>query len=89
MGDSGFCRQRLIRWCERHAVGYLIGVARNARLHKAVQAWEDELKAAFARDGTKQRTIRNSATRRNPGTSGAASSPVWSMARREPIRASS
>ncbi len=57
-GDSGFCRQRLIRWCERHAVGYVIGVARNARLHKAVQAWEGELEAAFARDGTKQRTIR-------------------------------
>ncbi len=32
-GDSGFCRQRLIRWCERHYVGYVIGVARNARLH--------------------------------------------------------
>jgi hypothetical protein len=57
-GDSGFCRQRLIRWCERHGVGYVIGVARNARLHKAVQAWESELEAAFVRDGTKQRTIR-------------------------------
>lgn len=57
-GDSGFCRQRLIRWCERHAVGYVIGVARNARLHRAVQAWEAELEAAFVRDGTKQRTIR-------------------------------
>lgn len=57
-GDSGFCRQRLIRWCERHGVDYVIGVARNARLHKAVQAWEGELEAAFVRDGTKQRTIR-------------------------------
>jgi len=57
-GDSGFCRQRLIRWCERHAVGYVIGVARNARLHKAVQAWEGELEAVYQRDGTKQRTIR-------------------------------
>lgn len=57
-GDSGFCRQRLIRWCERHAVGYVIGVARNARLHQAVQAWEAELEAAFVREGTKQRAIR-------------------------------
>lgn len=57
-GDSGFCRQRLIRWCERHGVDYVIGVARNARLHKAVQAWEGELEAAFACYGTKQRTIR-------------------------------
>lgn len=57
-GDSGFCRQRLIRWCERRDVGYVIGVARNARLHRAVAAWEAELEAAFARDSTKQRLIR-------------------------------
>lgn len=57
-GDSGFCRQRLIRWCERHAVGYVIGVARNARLHRAVAAWEDELEATYRETGTKQRVIR-------------------------------
>src|SRR5690606_36993515 len=56
-GDSGFCRQRLLRGCERHDVGYVIGVARNARVHKAVVAWEDELKAAFAETGIKQRCI--------------------------------
>lgn len=55
--DSGFCRQRLIRWCERHAIGYLIGLARNARLHKAVEDWEAGLEAAFAATGQKQRTI--------------------------------
>ena len=57
-GDSGFCRQPLLRWCERKGVGYVIGVARNVRLHKRVQAWEAELEAAFATQGTKQRTIR-------------------------------
>jgi hypothetical protein len=57
-GDSGFCRQRLIRWCERQGVGYVIGVARNGRLHRAVGAWEAELAAAFAATGTKQRVIR-------------------------------
>lgn len=57
-GDSGFCRQRLLTWCERKKVGYVIGVARNARLHKRVQAWEAELEAAFATHGTKQRIIR-------------------------------
>lgn len=57
-GDSGFCRQRLIRWCERHAVGYVIGVARNARLHKLVEAWEAELEVVFVATGTKQRLIR-------------------------------
>ncbi len=31
-GDSGFCRQNLIRWCERADVQYIIGLARNKRL---------------------------------------------------------
>lgn len=57
-GDSGFCRQRLIRWCERAGVGYVIGLARNSRLHSQVAAWEAELEAAFVRDGIEQRTIR-------------------------------
>lgn len=57
-GDSGFCRQRLIRWCERRAVGYVIGVARNARLHRIVADWEAAMAAKHAETGAKQRQIR-------------------------------
>jgi hypothetical protein len=57
-GDSGFCRQLLIRWCERHQVGYVIGVARNARLQKVVADWEAELEADYVKTSCKQRTIR-------------------------------
>ena len=57
-GDSGFCRQRLIRWCERNAVGYLIGVARNARLHRIVEGWERLMAHHYGDTGTKQRLIR-------------------------------
>ena len=57
-GDSGFCRQRLLRWCERNEVGYVIGVARNTRLHKQVTFWEHRLAAAFKNSGEKQRVIR-------------------------------
>jgi hypothetical protein len=57
-GDSGFCRQRLIRWCERHGVDYIIGVARNARLHKQVEAWERLMALHFEQTGQKQRIIR-------------------------------
>lgn len=32
-GDSGFCRWRLLSWCDRHQVGYLIGLAKNSRLN--------------------------------------------------------
>lgn len=33
-GDSGFCRERLMGWCERHGVDYVFGLARNARLER-------------------------------------------------------
>jgi len=56
-GDSGFCRQRLIRYCERHRVGYVIGMARNARVQRIVQPWEQALEARFAATGVKQRAI--------------------------------
>jgi hypothetical protein len=31
-GDSGFCRYRMLRWCERRGVDYLVGLAKNPRL---------------------------------------------------------
>ncbi len=31
-GDSGFCRDNLMTWCEAHGVHYLFGLARNNRL---------------------------------------------------------
>lgn len=57
--DSGFCRQLLIRWCERNQVSYVIGLARNARLQKTVADWEQTLETAFYRQKCKQRLIRD------------------------------
>ena len=57
-GDSGFCRQRLIRWCERQSVGYVIGLARNARLQRIVAPWESRLAKRYERTKEKQRLIR-------------------------------
>jgi hypothetical protein len=31
-GDSGFCRDELMRWCEHHQVDFVLGFARNERL---------------------------------------------------------
>jgi hypothetical protein len=31
-GDSGFCRDELLSWCEEHGVDYVVGLAQNARL---------------------------------------------------------
>lgn len=55
--DSGFCRRRLIQWCERADVGYIIGLARNARLHAVVEVAEASLAEAYASTRSKQRLI--------------------------------
>ena len=31
-GDTGFCREHLMRWCEANGVDYLFGLAKNGRL---------------------------------------------------------
>jgi hypothetical protein len=56
-GDSGFCRRRLLRFCERNAVGYLIGLARNARPHAQVEWVEAALAEQYEATGIKQREI--------------------------------
>jgi hypothetical protein len=33
-GDSGFCREELMAWCEAHQVDYVFGLARNCLLEK-------------------------------------------------------
>lgn len=35
-GDSGFCREELMSWCEANSVDYLLGLARNKRLERAI-----------------------------------------------------
>jgi hypothetical protein len=32
--DSGFCRWRTLRWCDRHGVDYIVGLAKNAVLQR-------------------------------------------------------
>ena len=41
-GDSGFCRNELMRWCEANRVDYVFGLARNQRLRRIIgpQMWE-------------------------------------------------
>jgi hypothetical protein len=55
--DSGFCRQRIINWCERSGVHYIVGLARNARLHRIVEYAELALQAQYEKSGVKQRLI--------------------------------
>jgi hypothetical protein len=34
--DSGFCREELMAWCEKHHVDYVFGFARNERLRRKI-----------------------------------------------------
>ncbi len=36
-GDAGFCRDKLMAWCESHGVEYVFGLAQNARLKKQIE----------------------------------------------------
>jgi hypothetical protein len=37
-GDSGFCRNQLMSWCENNSVDFVFGLARNQRLRKIIGA---------------------------------------------------
>jgi hypothetical protein len=53
-GDSGFCRNELMSWCENHGVDFVFNLARNQRLrkiigqqmHEATQHWNQTGKPA-------------------------------------------
>ena len=36
-GDGGFCREKLMAWCERENLDYLFGLAQNPRLKKQIE----------------------------------------------------
>ena len=53
--DSGFCRHRMLTWCEHHDVGYIVGLAKNARLNADAEIWMGWAEAAYRHSGDKQR----------------------------------
>jgi hypothetical protein len=54
-GDSGFCRHHMLSWCERHQVGYIVGIAKNPVLEKQVSEPMALVQQLFALIGEKQR----------------------------------
>jgi hypothetical protein len=54
-GDSGFCRWRLMRWCDRNGIGYVLGLAQNPVLLREARPWIDAAQWLFARTGQPQR----------------------------------
>jgi hypothetical protein len=57
-GDSGFCRDELMDWCERqHNIDYVFGVARNERLRRLIAVQLAEAKAERERTGRMARVF--------------------------------
>jgi len=54
-GDGGFCRWKLMRWCDRHGVGYILGLARNKVLEKLAEPFMAAAEEAFTQTQQKQR----------------------------------
>jgi hypothetical protein len=50
--DSGFCRDELMKWCEKNSVDYVLGMARNERLRGLIE--EEMAEAARLYEQTKQ-----------------------------------
>lgn len=54
-GDSGFCREPIMAWCEQHRVDYVLGLAKNSRLKTAIA---EELEQAKKQQEETQKAAR-------------------------------
>jgi hypothetical protein len=46
-GDSGFCREPIMNWCERNDVDYVLGLAKNPRLKDEIAAHMQRARAMY------------------------------------------
>jgi Transposase DDE domain group 1 len=56
-GDSGFCREDLMAWCETNDVDYVLGFARNQRLRRKIARSLREAKREHQRTGKAARVF--------------------------------
>jgi hypothetical protein len=57
-GDSGFCRENLMCWCEENGVDYVLGLAKNARLQRILGRELHEAKLQFEATGRPARVFK-------------------------------
>ena len=58
-GDSGFCRDALMAWCEAQSVDYILGLAKNNRLKKSIAAEIEEAEAQYKATGQAARVFKD------------------------------
>jgi hypothetical protein len=57
--DSGFARDALMAWCEEHGVDYVFGLAKNARLRRALGRELHQVEQECARTGQPARLFKD------------------------------
>lgn len=58
-GDSGFAREELMSWCESHGVDFVLGLARNVRLQRALGGELTQARALFEESGKAARVFKD------------------------------
>jgi hypothetical protein len=58
-GDSGFCQENLMAWCEGNGVDYLLGLAKNDRLLREIAAAMAQAKARYQQSGEAARVFKD------------------------------
>lgn len=56
-GDSGFCRWKMMRWCDRQGVYYVLGLAKNPVLLREVHELKQRAQRQFEQTGQTQRLL--------------------------------
>jgi hypothetical protein len=56
-GDSGFCREHVMFWCESNDVDYILGLAKNKRLGRAIGGQMHEAKTRCEQTGEAARVF--------------------------------
>lgn len=58
-GDSGFCREELMAWCEAHGVHYILGLAKNQRLLQRLEKQMEKARRKYLKTGHAARYYRH------------------------------
>ncbi len=58
-GDSGFCREELLAWCEAQGVEYVLGIAQNARLKRSLAPAMERARQACEQTGQAARVFQD------------------------------
>jgi len=58
-GDSGFCREAIMCWCESHRVEYVLGLAKNSRLTEIIAGELAKARGAYEASGEAARWFKD------------------------------